>query len=116
MQSKNEQVREWLNNLKIVNHQQFELLNKARSIVLDCHSNAEEKIMYGGIIFFAEKEMFAGLFSYSNHVSIEFSKGFQMEDPKGILEGKGKYRRHIKMQQPEDIIIKGVLNFVKQAL
>ncbi len=37
-----------------------------------------------------------------------------MEDPNSILEGKGKYRRHLKLLKKEDILSKEVSFFVKQ--
>ncbi len=43
---------------------------------------------------FSLDEDFGGLFVRKRHISFEFGKGFLMDDPNKILEGKGKYRRH----------------------
>jgi hypothetical protein len=51
-----------------------------------------------------------------NHITIEFSKGFLMEDPDSNLEGKGKYRRHLKILNEEDILNKNVAFFIRQAM
>jgi hypothetical protein len=75
--------------------------------------------MYGGIVF--EKEpgnhgtLVCGHFVYKNHVSLEFSKGAEFSDPDNVLEGKGKYRRHIKLTEPSQIREKSVRSYVEQA-
>ncbi len=88
-------------------------------IVEDVCPGAGRRPMYGGIVF--EKEagkhntMVCGHFVYKQHVSLEFSRGAELNDPDGILEGKGKYRRHIKLYDPADILAKDVRSFVDQA-
>lgn len=58
----------------------------------------------------------AGIFTYKDHVSLEFSIGASFDDPKGNLEGKGKSRRHLKFQAVEDVDAKDTTTFLKQAL
>lgn len=58
----------------------------------------------------------AGVFTYKDHVSLEFSDGASFDDPKGNLEGKGKRRRHLKFQTLEDVDAKDTTRFLKQAL
>ena len=75
--------------------------------------------MYGGIVF--EKEpgnhhpMVCGHFVYKQHVSLEFGRGAELQDQDKVLEGKGKYRRHIKLVDADDIRKKHVRSFVVQA-
>ncbi len=69
--------------------------------------------MYGGIMFSLDGDL-GGLFVRKNHISFEFTEGFLMNDPKGMLEGKGKYRRHLKIRTLADIANKDVEFFVKQ--
>jgi len=56
----------------------------------------------------------AGIFSYKNHVSLEFSRGHELSDPEQILEGNGKFRRHIKLQTFEQIKEKQLKFFIAQ--
>jgi hypothetical protein len=111
---KNEKVRTFLASLKATDPESYNLVAKMRNIILDSSSDVEEKMMYGGIVFFLNAEMLMGLFSYKNHTTIEFATGFLMNDPNNLLEGKGKYRRHLKISNGDDIIIKKVSNFVRQ--
>jgi hypothetical protein len=60
--------------------------------------------------------MFCGIFSYKKHVSIEFSQGFLMKDPHNFLEGRGKYRRHLKIKTRDEIVKKNLPFFVQQAV
>ncbi|MGI9262135.1 MAG: DUF1801 domain-containing protein [Woeseiaceae bacterium] len=101
-------------------------LTVAESITRDIDSIIEEicpgagrRPMYGGIVFEKEagnnKTMVCGHFIYKNHVSLEFSNGYQLSDPDGVLEGNGKYRRHIKLTQLSDIEAKSVRAMIEQA-
>lgn len=54
--------------------------------------------------------------SLKKYVSIEFSKGEQFTDPDTLLEGNGKYRRHIKLKTAEDIQTKEVEHYIEQAI
>ena len=65
--------------------------------------------MYGGIIFSLADD-FGGIFVYKNHVSFEFSYGYKLDDPSKLLEGNGKYRRHLKIKSIEDLEIKKIFS------
>jgi hypothetical protein len=113
--SKNEKVQKFLNDLILVDNEKFKLLIEIREIIFSAYLKIDEKVMYGGIIFFLNNEMFSGVKSNKNHITIEFSKGFMMKDPNKFLEGSGKFRRHLKIRTKADIKNKEVIFFVKQA-
>ncbi len=75
---------------------------------------------YGGELFAPypgdEKVCVGGIFIYTNHLSLEFTQGAGFDDPDGLLEGKGKYRRHLKLRTPQDIETKRARFFLEQAL
>ena len=112
----NDGVQKFINELELVDPLKFNLLSKVRSMIFSMYPQAEEKYMYGGLIFSLDSKMFGGLFSYKDHISLEFSLGYLMKDPDGHLEGKGKYRRHLKFRQSEDLEIKRVKFYIKQAV
>ena len=112
--SLDDHVDTFLNDLKTIDSSGFEILMQTRKIIFDSFPKVAEKIMYGGIIFYIDSDMFCGLFSYKNHISLEFSKGFLLKDPENQLEGKGKYRRHLKLKEKQDIVKKRVAYFVSQ--
>jgi hypothetical protein len=114
--STNEKVRIFLTDLQTVDNGVYDNILEMREIIFKIYPLVGEKMMYGGILFSIETEMFCGLFAYKNHASIEFSNGYLMKDEKNILEGKGKFRRHLKIWDINDIAIKDVEGFVKQAI
>jgi hypothetical protein len=83
--------------------------------VLTSYPEISERMMYGGIMFTLEKD-FGGVFAYKDHVSLEFSQGSQFNDPNKLLQGSGKFRRHLKFSSSEDVDDKMVLFFVDQAV
>lgn len=74
---------------------------------------------YGGLVFEAQagvhRSIFCGIFEFTAHVGLEFNRGAQLGDPDGLLEGNGRYRKHIKLRSVEDIAARGVAGFVAQA-
>lgn len=70
--------------------------------------------MYGGLIYKTDKLLW-GLFIRQNHITIEFGYGANLEDPCGILEGKGKERRHIKLSTYNDINEKKVAYYISKS-
>ncbi|MCP4298659.1 MAG: DUF1801 domain-containing protein, partial [Proteobacteria bacterium] len=106
---------ELIDEIAILDIEKFEMLIKLRDIVFSCDTEIQERVMYGGIMFSLEKD-FGGLFVRKKHISFEFSFGAGMNDPDGLLEGTGKFRRHLKLHSLKDIKIKNVLYFIKQTI
>ena len=111
--SKNEQVQKLLEEIMIFDSEKFEILQNLRKIVFSNYPKTNERIMYGGIMFSLEDD-FGGLFVRKKHVSFEFGSGAFMNDPHKMLEGTGKFRRHLKIRSLADIEDKKVDFFVKQ--
>lgn len=70
-----------------------------------------EEVKYGGFLF-SSNEPFCGIFSYTKHVSLEFSAGASLPDTFKVLEGEGKFRRHIKLSSADDISGKHVRDYL----
>ena len=96
-----------------------EITREIDAIIADVCPGAGRRSMYGGIVFEREpgvhKTMVCGHFVYRNHVSLEFGDGYKFRDPESVLEGKGKYRRHIKLTGAGDIDAKSVRAMIEQA-
>ena len=41
--------------------------------------------------------------AFKSHVNVGFFRGAEISDPKGLLEGTGKYMRHVKLGGARDI-------------
>ena len=46
---------------------------------------------------------FAYVNAFTAHVNVGFFRGAELSDPAGLLEGPGKYMRHVKLRPDSDI-------------
>ena len=113
--SKDEKVQRFLEEIMMFNDEQFNILQKLRELVFKIYPKTNERMMYGGIMFSLEED-FGGIFVRKNHISFEFVNGFTMKDPDKLLEGAGKFRRHLKIKSSLEIKNKKVEFFIKQAV
>lgn len=51
----------------------------------------------------------------TNHVTLEFGDGSTLPDPHGVLVGKGKHRRHIRIDSEHDLEAKKVGDYINAA-
>ncbi len=94
--------------------QKAAIVQQVRELVNSISPDIGERVMYGGIMFTLDTD-FGGVFVYKNHVSVEFGNGVHMRDPEGLLEGRGKLRRHIKLHSLDDIENRQLASFIRQA-
>jgi len=82
--------------------------------------DANLRQMYGGTVIELEtgnpKSRIGGFFVYADHVSFEFAKGVQFDDPDRMLEGNGKFRRHVKLRSVQHIQTRACKQFLGQAI
>jgi hypothetical protein len=104
-----------LDDIRYINEAHYQLVQDVRALVRDLFKTASEEVKYGGIIFSSEV-MFAGVFAYKEHVTVEFGEGAQIIDPFGFLEGSGKFRRHIKLKTTSDIEVRRLADYLRLAL
>ena len=95
-------TQDFMASLKVMDIAKYKILQSLREIVFTSFPEVHERMMYGGLMF-SEHTDFSGIFIYKNHVTMEFSHGFKFTDPDGLLEGKGKYRRHLKFSELDDV-------------
>ena len=46
---------------------------------------------------------FAYVNAFKAHVNVGFFRGAELSDPKGLLEGTGKFMRHVKLSLERDV-------------
>jgi hypothetical protein len=46
---------------------------------------------------------FAYVNAFKAHVNVGFFRGAQLADPEGLLEGRGRLMRHVKLRPEEDV-------------
>lgn len=74
---------------------------------------------YGGKLYTLkpdEKEgQFCGVFPYKEHVQLAFSLGTSLKDPNDLLEGTGKFRRHININTLDEINVSELKPLIREA-
>lgn len=111
----NIEIERLLQDFELINPTLVIIMRLLRKMVRKIAPHSEEKIMYGGIIYSIPERMFCGLFLRKYHISVEFDLGYLLKDENNYLEGKGKYRRHLKIHNKEEIIIKKAEKFIKES-
>lgn len=109
----NPEVERFLSDLQQNNLSQHDIVEALRQMVHVAHPDIEEGIKYGGVVFHASS-LCGGIFLSKNHVTFEFSNGYQMTDPDGLLQGPGKFRRHMKISSPPEIRASNIASFIAQ--
>ncbi|MDO5344052.1 MAG: DUF1801 domain-containing protein [Candidatus Saccharibacteria bacterium] len=109
-----QKIKNLLNDWQLANPDLHEIADSVRTEILQLADTVGEEVKYGGILF-AAPVPFCGIFVYKQHVSVEFSHGSEIADPHGLLEGKGKGRRHLKLHTLEDIDSKHLADYLRLA-
>ncbi len=63
----------------------------------------EESVKWGNGCWVKGKEPVSYVYSAHTYVQFGFFRGASLADPQKLLEGKGRYVRHIKMRAVKDI-------------
>ncbi len=112
--STDSRVQGFLDDLREVEPDKYAIIQACRKLVFNVYPGVGERIMYGGVMFSLNGDDFGGLFASKKHVSFEFGRGIELNDPNGILEGVGKFRRHIKLKTLDEVQQKTIAAFVQQ--
>lgn len=58
---------------------------------------------------------FAYVNAFTAHVNVGFFRGAELSDPNGLLEGTGKFMRHVKLRPEDDIDIAALMQLIETA-
>jgi hypothetical protein len=58
---------------------------------------------------------FAYVNAFKAHVNVGFFRGAEIADPDGLLEGTGKFMRHVKLRPERELDAKPLINLIKTA-
>ena len=79
------------------------IIRAVRRFVSRVAPKLSEAVKWGNGCWVNSKGPVAYVYSDSGYVQFGFFSGSSLKDPKGLLEGKGQYVRHIKVRAPSDI-------------
>jgi len=115
-QTNEDKIHDFLCDLQTVSAPQHDIVITVRGLFLKANSTLLEEIKYGGLTFRLASGLVGGIYAYQHHISIEFSEGATFKDPDCLLQGNGKYRRHLKIMTATDINNKQALYYIQQAV
>ena len=72
-------------------------------VMRDCGSDVRELLHDGYPTACAGDAAFAYVGTFKAHVNVGFFRGVELADPVGLLEGAGKYMRHVKLRPGKEI-------------
>jgi hypothetical protein len=109
-----EEVDYFLTDLQYRDPEQYALVERIRKLIHSVAPQIKEEVKYGGLLF-SGRSPFCGLFFYERHLSLEFSRGAELEDRHKVLKGERKLRRHIKIDKVGDLFKKNVREYLTLA-
>lgn len=110
----NKSVEALVEDIRMLGEEQYQIVQDVREIAKAVVQGLSEEVKYGGVLF-SSGAPFGGIYVYRGHVSLEFSHGAQIVDDGGLLEGAGKYRRHLKLRNLDEVPQKAVARYLQLA-
>jgi hypothetical protein len=68
------------------------------ALMRQCGADVREVMHDGAPTVCVQDAGFAYVNAFRSHVNVGFFRGAQLADPAGLLEGTGKYMRHVKLK------------------
>lgn len=91
------------------------IIRELRALVMRVAPGLRETVKWGNGCWVRGKENVAYVYSATGYVQLGFFGGSALKDPKGLLEGAGKYVRHIKVYDPANIDERAFGSLLRQA-
>ncbi|HEY0306226.1 MAG TPA: DUF1801 domain-containing protein [Longimicrobiales bacterium] len=92
------------------------IIRALRKFVKQIAPKLQETVKWGNGCWVGASGPVAYVHAETANVQFGFFYGSMLTDPKGLLEGSGKYVRHIKVRDPGDIDARAFAALLKQAV
>jgi hypothetical protein len=83
--------------------QNQEIIRALRRFAKRVAPQLQESVKWGNGCWLKGKAPVAYVYSAEDYVQLGFFRGASLADPRGLLEGKGEYVRHVKVRAVADI-------------
>lgn len=111
-----QKIIEFIQDLEAHDVPKADIVESLYDLFTEANTLIKERFIYGGIGFYIDDILIGGIYVSSKHVSLVFSKGYQLFDKYNVLLGEGKYRRHIALTDISDIENKACQYYIKQVI
>ena len=101
-------MREHADDLGAIAQRWFEVMR-------NCGDDVREVLHDGYPTACVADAAFAYVNAFKAHVNVGFFRGAEIADPDGLLEGTGKFMRHVKVRQEDDIDARALMKLIETA-
>ena len=101
-------MREHANELRAIAHHWFEIMR-------ECGDDVREVLHDGQPTACVGDAAFGYVDSFTAHVNVGFFRGAELADPEGLLEGTGKFMRHVKLRPEGDVDATTLMKLIETA-
>ena len=92
------------------------IIRALRKFVKQAEPGLSEAVKWGNGCWIGSQGPVAYVYSAPEYVQFGFFHGATLKDPKGLLEGEGKFVRHTKVRGRSDIDARAFAALLKQAV
>ena len=101
-------MREHSNELGAIAQRWFEIMR-------DCGDDVRELLHDGHPTACVGDAAFGYVNAFTAHVNVGFFRGAELYDPSGLLEGNGKFMRHVKLKPEREINDTALMKLIETA-
>lgn len=84
-------------------------------IMRDCGDDVRELLHDGHPTACVGDAAFGYVNAFKAHVNVGFFRGAELDDPSGLLEGTGKFMRHVKLRPEREIDATALVKLIETA-
>ncbi len=84
-------------------------------VMRDCGDDVRELLHDGHPTACLGDAAFAYVNAFNAHVNVGFFRGAEIPDPDGLLEGTGKFMRHVKLRPEGDVDARALKKLIETA-
>jgi hypothetical protein len=85
------------------------------AVMRDCGSDVRELLHDGHPTACVADAAFAYVNAFKAHVNVGFFRGADIADPEGLLEGTGRFMRHVKLRPGRDVNARALVKLIETA-
>ncbi len=84
-------------------------------VMRNCGDDVRELLHDGHTTACVEDSAFAYVNAFKDHVNVGFFRGAGIPDPDGLLEGAGKFMRHVKLRPESNVNVGALKKLIETA-
>jgi hypothetical protein len=84
-------------------------------VMRDCGDDVRELLHDGHPTACVADAAFGYVNVFKTHVNVGFFRGAEIADPQGLLQGNGKFMRHVKLRPEHDVDAAGLTKLIETA-